>query len=483
MTGSADKSKARSFRHRLTWSLGVALGAALALLAVAILASAYAAMNHNARSVLHAEALNIEAQIIRDPAALDLDAYSWDEPHHRYADRHIDPYFIQVFDVEGRMLRASANVARLAAVYPDRLLPATQDHSTLSRLRTFQAGEERLYYTSTPLRTTSGAPLGYLQVARFEPGIVQSMGRLTMIVGIGWVALMASLLAVVWGVGGRVVEPLEAMTRDASTLSPQRLAQRVEIPDAADRETAELGAALNGALDGLESAFTEMKRFTADAAHELQTPLTVLLGHIEVALRRERDPAAYRDTLRLLEREVQEMVHTVRGLLSLARLDAAPLQNEPVNLSEIAVEEAQAARQRAAENGVSLVTDVAPGLHVVGHASLIREVVRNLVDNAVKYTQSGEIQVVARGSNGDVALIVRDTGSGIDPAHLSLVTRRFWRSDSVQHIPGSGLGLALVDQFARHHGGRLDVSSTPGIGTTVQVTVPSAVGGNGTPAP
>lgn len=481
MNGSAIKSQGRTFRHRLTLSLGLALGAALALLAVAILASAYAAMNHNARSVLEAEALNIGAQIVREPAALDLDAYSWNEPHHRYADRHIDPYFIQVFDVEGRMLRASANVNRLASVYPDRLLPATRTRGSLSRLRTFQAGEDRLYYSSTPLRSAAGAVLGYLQVARFEPGIPQSIGRLAVIVSIGWITLMASLLALVWAVGGRIVEPLEDMTRDASTLSPQHLSQRVNIPAAADRETAELGAALNGALDGLERAFTEMKRFTADAAHELQTPLTVLLGHIEVALRRERDPAAYRDTLRLLEHEVQEMVHTVRGLLSLARLDATPLQSEPVNLSEIAVEEAQSARQRAVENGVSLTTDVQPDLHVVGHASLIREVVRNLVDNAVKYTEDGDIQVVARGSNGNVELIVRDTGSGIDPEHLPLVTRRFWRSDSVQHIPGSGLGLALVDQFARHHGGRLDVSSTPGVGTTVQVTVPHVEATNGTP--
>ena len=483
MKGNNFKSQPRPFRHRLTLSLGLALGAALALLAVAVLASAYGAMNHNARTVLQAEALNIEAQIVLEPAGLDLDAYSWDEPHHRYADRHIDPYFIQVFDIDGRMLRASANVARLAAVYPDRLLPATQDDRSLSRLRRFHAGEETMYYRTTSLQSSEGTQLGYLQVARFEPGILHSLGRLSVIVGVGWIALMASLLTLVWAVGGRVVEPLEAMTRDASTLSPQHLAQRVTIPDAADKETAELGAALNGALDGLESAFTEMRRFTADAAHELQTPLTVLLGHIEVALRRERDPAAYRDTLRLLAHEVQEMVHTVRGLLSLARLDATPLQSEPVDLSEIAVEVAQASQRRAAENGISLSTKIEPGLHIVGHASLIREVVRNLVDNAVKYTSRGEINVVARRSNGNVELIIRDTGSGIDPAHLPLVTRRFWRSDSVQHIPGSGLGLALVDQFARHHGGRLDVSSTPGVGTTVQVTVPSAGSTNGTPTP
>jgi signal transduction histidine kinase len=182
----------------------------------------------------------------------------------------------------------------------------------------------------------------------------------------------------------------------------------------------------------------------------------------------------YRETLRLLRDEIERLTRTVRGLLALARLDRSgqALEMAPVALARLAEAEVEAVRPAAEARGLALrLTAEAPGT-VLGHEPLLRDVVRNLLDNAIKYTEAGEVAVRVEEAGDAVRLVVSDTGPGIPAADLPNVTARFHRARAAQRVPGSGLGLALVAPVVRQHGGTLDVASEPGHGTTVTVALP-----------
>ena len=422
--------------------LGLTLALALALLGTGLWGGVAGWATHEARRALRQEAYDVQSAIVAADGSVDVTRYDWDEPHHRFGAARIDPYFLQVFDARGRLVRASENVAGLAPeAFPTRPLASTAGDGALVPLATFRIGGQRLYRITEPLLDARGERVGTVQVARFVPPLVANLGRLGGALALGLVGLLATLLALVWTVGGRVVRPLQAMTAHAADLSAATLGERVTVPPEADREAAVLGATLNDALDRLDGAFDEMRRFTANAAHELQTPLTVLRGHVDVALRREREPEAYRETLRLLGSEVDGMVETVRGLLALARLDAsgAALDTEPVDLAALAVAEADAVRGRAEAKGLALHVHAEP-TSARGHPGLLRDVTRNLLDNAIKYTDAGRIDLYVGARGGEVCLVVEDTGPGIAPEHEAHVADRFWRADGVQHLPGKRHG-------------------------------------------
>ncbi len=456
------------FRRRLTLALGLALGLALATLGVLVWLGALALTTVEARAVLQAEAASVE-RATAAPDGLDTARYDWDEPHHRFAAPRIDPIFLQVFDSAGRLLRASDNLAALPN-FPAGVLPSTDGDGAVTPLARLTVDGKRLYRITEPLRTADGRPVGTVQLARFDPGLGGRLARLGAWLAAGLGLLFAALMALVWGIGGRVVRPLEAITDHAAGLSAATLGGRVPVPPDADRETAALAAALNGALARLDGSFAEMQRFTANAAHELQTPLTVLRGHIEVALRRDRAPEAYRDTLRLLLTEATDMAQAVRGLLELARLDdGTGLPTESVNLADIARDEAAAFHDRAAEKRLQLTVRAAPA-PVCGHADLLRDVARTLLDNALKYTDAGGITVASGVDCAEACLVVEDTGPGI--ADVDRATDRFWRADAVQHLPGSGLGLAIARRIVESHGGRLVVGASACGGARVEARLP-----------
>ena len=269
------------------------------------------------------------------------------------------------------------------------------------------------------------------------------------------------------------------------------VADRVELEDRyADLITAFAGVAfaalvlvaaggfllVRKSTEPIERSILFMRRFMADAAHELRTPVTVLRARAEVTLQQPRDAANYVSALLGIEAEARRLGGIVDSLLVLARADAGErqLERERLFLDDIAIDAAGAAQIVGRQKGVEVAVDEFEEAAVVGDAALIRQLIMILLDNAIKFTDAGglvRIRVSMR--DGAPTFSVEDTGIGIKPEDISRVFQRFFRGESARgRTEGAGLGLSIASWIAREHDADISLSSDPGKGTTVVVTFP-----------
>ncbi len=231
----------------------------------------------------------------------------------------------------------------------------------------------------------------------------------------------------------------------------------------------------------IERSIVFMRRFMADAAHELRTPITVLRTRVEVALQQPREAANYVSALRSVEAEARRLGGIVDSLLVLARADAGerPLERQRLFLDDIAIDAAGTARLVAKQKGVEVTVDEFEEAAVVGDAPLIRQLIMILLDNAIKFTDAGGVVRVRVSSlDGSPTFIVEDSGIGIKADDLSRVFQRFFRGETARsRSDGAGLGLSIASWIATEHGADISISSDPGKCTRVVVTFPRAPSG------
>lgn len=327
----------------------------------------------------------------------------------------------------------------------------------------------------------AGAPDGRPLVAVVGRTVAAEQARLAALsatllaTGVGVLAL--ALLGGVW-LARRSVAPIARMAATAGRISAQDLATRLDVADVPD-ELRGLAQAFNATLDRLAAAFEQQARFTADASHELRTPVAVIRTQAEAALRRDRPPAEYRAALEACLRAAERMTNTVEGLLTLARADAGAglAAAEAVGLAPLVDAACEALRGPAAAAEVALRADVPADAVTRGDRALLADVVQNLVANAIRYNRpGGTVTVTAAGHAGTVELRVADTGIGIPADALPHLFERFYRVDPARSRAqgGSGLGLAIVAWIVRAHGGSVEVASTEGQGSTFTVRLPAA---------
>ena len=280
-----------------------------------------------------------------------------------------------------------------------------------------------------------------------------------------------------WLLARRALRPVDRMSQSALRISAEDLSRRLERRGTQD-EIDRLADTLNAMLARLQAAFAEMQRFTADAAHELRTPLTALRGGIEVALRAERSPDEYRRVLASSIEEVDQLIRLAEDLLLLSRstvgLSAA---RQPVDLEPLCLEALELGVRLAKGKGVNVSMGATAPVVVQGDAGALRRALLNLVDNAVKYTPAGGSVVISLERAGQsVALVVEDSGIGIDPADARRIFEPFVRLDAgrSRDTGGSGLGLAIARSIVLAHGGTLEVQSRPDGGSRFTIALPVA---------
>jgi heavy metal sensor kinase len=313
-----------------------------------------------------------------------------------------------------------------------------------------------------------------ITVGRTTDEVDEAQGALRrrLLVGLG--ALFIVLVLMPAGVVSWALRPLKELSSQAQNVGPDTPDARLD-EEGTDREVRSLAQALNRALGRLSAAYEQQRRFSADAAHELRTPLAAIRTNCEVALRTPRDATQLRKALKAVHRTVLRMGGILESLLTLGRFhdrDAVPMGS--TELSKVAQEAVWMNASAARAKQLHLTLDGGNGVSVVGNEEFLVECVSNLVENAVRYTPSQGNVRVAIGNSGRPSITVEDTGIGIPEEHLPKIFDRFYRVDRARSRSqgGSGLGLAIAQEIARLHGGEIRVDSRAGEGSRFSLVLP-----------
>lgn len=282
-------------------------------------------------------------------------------------------------------------------------------------------------------------------------------------------------------IAGRAFRPIDRLIDQVEAVTDGRSLHRRLAIGAAGDELARLSSTLNAFIERLEGSFAALRRFTADASHELKTPLAVIRADLERVMSPTATEVEQAMALEEALQQVTRMADLVDSLLTLARADEGRFEvyREPVDLEPLAREIVETARLLAEEAELTIDAPVIEHAEVLGDVTRLRQLFLNLVTNAIKYTPKGGTVSIALERDASVArLSVRDTGIGIAAADLPFVFERFWRADRVRsrgsERGGFGLGLAISQWIAQAHSGSLEVQSRLGRGSTFTVTLPLA---------
>ncbi|MBI3650254.1 MAG: HAMP domain-containing protein [Acidobacteria bacterium] len=270
--------------------------------------------------------------------------------------------------------------------------------------------------------------------------------------------------------------PVLAMSHQARRISASNLHERLPVANAAD-ELGQLAATFNELLCRLHHSFATMREFMADASHELRTPIAIIRGEAEVALTQKRAAAEYQETLTVIADEARLLTRLVDDLLALARADAGERQLtlEEFYLNDVVEDCCRAAQVLALRKEISLTCHTTADLAFRGDEELLRRMLLNLLDNAIKYTpRGGVVAVQLRLAEPHIQMTVTDSGIGIPAAEAAHIFERFYRVDKARSRAegGSGLGLAIARWVAEAHHGSIQFTSLPGQGSIFTVMLP-----------
>lgn len=281
----------------------------------------------------------------------------------------------------------------------------------------------------------------------------------------------------------RSFAPVKEIVATTRSITAEDLSRRI-VSVESDDEIGELVETLNDMISRLEQSFIRISQFSDDVSHELKTPLTIIRGELEVALRGERSAGEYRETLVSLHEEVDKLADIIEDLFLLSRIDVKKkkFRLRETALDQVVLEAFEETSRLASERGVTLHVGNVDSAAVNGEPGLLKRVFINLIHNAVKYTPKGGTVDVAlystsrsgKGSRETAEFTIQDTGIGIPKRHIPFIYDRFYRVDKSRSLKtgGKGLGLTLVKKIVDLHGGTIDVESIKGRGTVFFINFP-----------
>jgi len=385
--------------------------------------------------------------------------------------------FIQVMDKYGRITFTSSTLGQNHIP----LSSATFHHAatgTLSYETVAEIGRYPARVITYPLME-KGQLIGILQVGApmQESAAVINALFYILILGIPLAVTLASGIG--WFLAKKALRPVDEITRTAKKIEAGSLNERLKVAGPKD-EIGRLAETFNDMIARLELSFKQMKQFTADASHELKTPLTVLKGEMEIALKTEKTVEGLRNIIQSSLEEIDKMNAIVKSLLDLARIDSRiKLAKDKVKLDEIIEERFNQTMPLARYKGVDMKIIKNEKVIIFGDMLRIGQLIFNLIDNSIKYTvKGGRIEISLEHEDGWAIITVLDTGIGIAKEDIPYIFDRFYRIDkartsaSVGGEGGVGLGLSICKEIVDAHEGRIEVRSEVGKGSTFKVYLP-----------
>jgi heavy metal sensor kinase len=380
------------------------------------------------------------------------------EPNRNGMDRisQLGIYYIG-WDQEEEIVESSANVP-ISVPYPDVRHPTFRTRDGYREfINPTPRGEAVLVGISTE---TLSAALHRLVLALAGLGLV--------IVGMG--------MAIGWWVAGKALEPIAEISATAKKISEGDLSRRINVAET-DSELGQLAQVLNGTFEKFERMIEDQLRFTADASHELRTPVAVLITQIQLALSRERSPEEYQKTLETCERAAERMRVLINQLIELARVDAgdASLVWEKCDLGRVVRDAIEFIEPLALKKHVTLHQSIEP-VRIRADVMKLGQVLINLLNNAIHHNNDGiEVSVSVKQEAHKAVICIADNGVGIPEDALPHLFDRFYRVDKARARGkgNSGLGLAICKAIVRGHGGKISVQSKPGHGAQFTIELPA----------
>lgn len=305
----------------------------------------------------------------------------------------------------------------------------------------------------------------WLQIAQSLHNVDKVSQHLLTLFLLSFPIIIIILIAGGWFFLERALYPINQIILITEAISPDDFTQRINFSGKLD-EVGRLEITINHMLDRLQTAFEYERRFTANVSHELRTPLTIMKGKIEVTLNRDRSIIEYHKIFKDLEQEVYRLIRLVNGLLFLVRLEQEEVEHywqfSLINISDLLEILIEQFKELNLDKNIQISAKIQPNLWIDGNADYLTNLFLNLLDNAVKYTPSGEqIAIAIYQQENQFISTIKNTGNGISVEHLPYLFERFYRVKdySSQEITGTGLGLAIVQEIAYLHKGIITVDS------------------------
>ncbi|MBV8748078.1 MAG: HAMP domain-containing histidine kinase [Candidatus Eremiobacteraeota bacterium] len=381
--------------------------------------------------------------------------------------------YIQIDTVHGQILGKSTNLGGLTFAP---WLPRGSDHDW-EQLHIGGGRPGAMLVLNRVLVDDVGRPIAIIHVAERLDIVDRLIGRArTILLGVTVAAMIVIVLASYF-VAASATDPIQRLTAAVAEIGSERLDRRLRWKRR--DEVGRLAAAFDAMLDRLQSAFARERQFISDASHELRTPLTVINSNAQMLLRwGDRDPDVLRHSLEAITEESGRLAGMVSGMLTLAKAEAGDaIPKEPLVLERLVDNVVAHLHERAAAKGLELEAHHAPGAStvVIADSGLLHQLVGNLIDNAIKFTETGRVDVTVRHDGERAVVEVADTGPGIDEEAADRLFDRFFRGDPAhaRAVEGTGLGLAIVRSIARVHGGSVSAQPRADGGSVFAVVLPA----------